>query len=139
MSRRIRSPSQPSSILDKSAGSQASALVTRTGRPVVIVHGRADSLIPVNHGSRAYYAVNQRDRGNRDELRYYELEHGNHFDAMLAAPGGAESYVPMQPWMVRGLDALHAVVGGALAMILTLQPVDQQLRGRLHFVPPLLR
>jgi hydroxybutyrate-dimer hydrolase len=75
-------------------------------RPVIIVHGRADSLIPVNHASRAYYAVNQRDRGARDELRYYELEHGHHFDGYLALPGLAEGYVPMQVWLCRGLDAL---------------------------------
>jgi hydroxybutyrate-dimer hydrolase len=75
-------------------------------RPVIIVHGRADSLIPVNHASRAYYAVNQRDRGARDELRYYELEHGHHFDGYLALPSLAEGYVPMQVWLCRGLDAL---------------------------------
>jgi len=75
-------------------------------RPVIIVHGRADSLIPVNHASRAYYAVNQRDRGARDELRYYELEHGHHFDGYLGLPGMAEGYVPMQAWLCRGLDAL---------------------------------
>lgn len=75
-------------------------------RPVILLHGRADSLIPVNHASRAYYAVNQRDRGARDELRYYELEHGHHFDGYLALPGLAEGYVPMQVWLCRGLDAL---------------------------------
>jgi hydroxybutyrate-dimer hydrolase len=75
-------------------------------RPVVIVHGRADSLIPVNHASRAYYTVNRRDRGDRDELRYYEVEHGHHFDAYLSLPDLAAAYVPMQPWLCRGLDAL---------------------------------
>jgi len=77
-------------------------------RPLVMVHGRADGLIPVNHASRAYYAVNRRDRGERDELRYYEVEHGQHFDGMLAVPGFAERYVPMQPWLVRALELVYA-------------------------------
>ncbi len=89
-------------------GQDEVVMTARLGnRPVVIVHGRADSLIPVNQSSRPYYALNRRDRGSRDELKYYELEHGNHFDAVLALPGFAEGYVPMQVWMVRGLDALH--------------------------------
>ena len=89
-------------------GQEDVVMTARLGnRPVVIVHGRADSLIPVNQSSRPYYAINCRDRGERDELRYYELEHGNHFDAVLAMPGFAEGYVPMQVWMVRGLDALY--------------------------------
>ena len=91
------------------AGQQQALMTGRLGnRPVIIVHGRADSLIPVNHSSRPYYAVNQRDRGERDELRYYELQHGNHFDAFLALPGFAEGYVPMQAWVRRGLDCLYA-------------------------------
>jgi hydroxybutyrate-dimer hydrolase len=76
-------------------------------RPLVMIHGRADGLIPVNHASRAYYAVNRRDRGERDELRYYEVEHGQHFDGMLAVPGFAERYVPMQPWLVRALELVY--------------------------------
>jgi hydroxybutyrate-dimer hydrolase len=94
-------------------------------RPVIIVHGRADSLIPVNHASRAYYAVNQRDRGGRDELRYYELEHGQHFDGYLALPGMAEAYVPMQVWMCRALDALLGRLKHGTAL-----PPSQVIRSR---------
>ena len=89
-------------------GQEEVVMTARLGnRPVLIFHGRADGLIPVNHSSRAYYAINQRDRGRRDELRYYELEHGNHFDAVLALPGFASGYVPLQVWMVRGLDLVY--------------------------------
>jgi hydroxybutyrate-dimer hydrolase len=91
------------------AGQDEIVMSGRPGnRPVIIVHGRADSLIPVNHSSRAYYAVNRRDRAERDELRYYELEHGHHFDGYNGLPGFAEGYIPMQAWLVRGLDALYA-------------------------------
>src|SRR5207244_1760939 len=29
------------------------------GKPVIIVHGRSDTLVPVNHTSRPYYALNK--------------------------------------------------------------------------------
>jgi hydroxybutyrate-dimer hydrolase len=77
-------------------------------RPVLLFAGRADGLIPVNHGSRAYYAVHRRERGDRDELRYYEVEHGQHFDGMLATPPFAEQYVPMQAWLGRAMERLEA-------------------------------
>jgi hydroxybutyrate-dimer hydrolase len=107
-------------------GQEQVVMTGRVGnRPVIIVHGRADSLIPVNHTSRAYYAVNQRDRGSRDELRYYELEHGNHFDTFLAVPGFADGYVPMQVWMRRGLQALHERLRHGTAL-----PPSQVIRSR---------
>jgi hydroxybutyrate-dimer hydrolase len=91
------------------AGQQETVMTAHVGnRPVIVLHGRADGLIPVNHSSRAYYAVNQRERGDRDELRYYELQHGQHFDAFLPLPGFAEHYVPMQAWMSRSFDAMFA-------------------------------
>ena len=103
-----RPPGMDALLAAVRAGQEEVVMTARLGnRPVLIVHGRADSLIPVNQSSRPYYAINCRDRGERDELRYYELEHGNHFDAVLAMPGFAEGYVPMQVWMVRGLDALY--------------------------------
>jgi hydroxybutyrate-dimer hydrolase len=100
-------PDRPQMLAAVRRGQDEVAMTARLGnRPVIIVHGRADSLIPVNHASRAYYALNERERGGRDELRYYEVEHGHHFDAYLALPGFAAGYVPMQAWLCRGLDAL---------------------------------
>ena len=108
------------------AGQDEVVMTARLGnRPVMIFHGRADGLIPVNHSSRAYYAINQRDRGGRDELKYYEVEHGNHFDAVLALPGFANGYVPLQVWMVRGLALLiERLRSGSLL------PPSQVLRSR---------
>lgn len=106
-------------------------------RPVIIVHGRADGLIPVNHTSRAYYALNQRDRGDRDELRYYEVEHGQHFDGYLALPGFAERFVPLQAWLCRALDVLYARLRDGARL-----PPSQVIRSRARVreggqVPPL--
>ncbi len=94
-------------------------------RPVILLHGRCDGLIPVNHSSRAYYAVNQRERGARDELRYYELAHGQHFDGYLGLPGFAERYVPMQAWTTRCLALLEARVQRGEAL-----PPSQVIRSR---------
>jgi hydroxybutyrate-dimer hydrolase len=106
-------------------------------RPVIVFHGRADSLIPVNHASRAYYAVNQRNRGGRDELRYYELVHGNHFDAYLALPGFADGYVPMQAWLERNLERLQARLRTGIALPPS-QVIRSQMRGIAQGgVPPL--
>jgi hydroxybutyrate-dimer hydrolase len=106
-------------------------------RPVIIVHGRADGLIPVNHASRAYYAVNQEERGARDELHYYELEHGQHFDNALLLPAAAAAFVPMQPWLGHLLDALLSRLTDGASL-----PPSQVIRSRARglvagVVPPL--
>jgi hydroxybutyrate-dimer hydrolase len=102
------------------------AMSARPGnRPVMLLHGRMDGLIPVNHSSRAYVALNHRERGDRDEVRYYELEHGQHFDGALSLPGLDAACVPMQAWTRRCLDLLYArlVRGEAL-------PPSQVIRSR---------
>lgn len=120
------------------AGRAATAMTATPGnRPVILLHGRADSLIPVNHGSRAYYAINRLHRGTRDELHYYEVEHGQHFDNCLTVPEFAASYVPLQPWLARLLDALHARLTQGRAL-----PPSQVIRSRARgasggSVPPL--
>jgi len=75
-------------------------------RPVAIVHGRADALIQVNHSSRAYYALacSQAATG----LRYYEVQHAQHFDGYLGLPGMGERYVPLNAWLERSLELVDA-------------------------------
>ncbi len=75
------------------------------GKPVIVLHGRRDALIPVNFSSRAWYARN-RQRGGRT-VRYYEVEHGHHFDAFNALPGWGERFVPMQPQLLAAMDLMH--------------------------------
>ena len=81
-------------------------------RPVLILHGRGDGLISVNHSSRAYVSANWRQaRGGpaqRDNLRYYEIRHGQHFDAFLPVHGLRGLYVPMQPLLNAAFDVVHA-------------------------------
>ena len=91
-------------------------------RPVIMLHGRADGLIPVNHSSRAYYAVNQAQEGPSG-LRYYELIHGQHFDGLLGLSEFACRYVPLQPWIGRSLDRVYDRLRGGPAL-----PPSQVLR-----------
>ena len=64
------------------------AQVKRTGdlrgKPAIIVHGRADNLVPVNHASRPYYGLNKMVEGRDSNLRYYEVTNAQHFDAFLS-------------------------------------------------------
>ncbi len=91
-------------------------------RPVIVLHGRLDGLIPVNHSSRPWYAAAVA-REPRAELRYYEVAHGQHFDAFLGLPGFATGYVPMQPYLLAAMDRMDARLRGGPAL-----PPSQVLR-----------
>ncbi|MGH8251881.1 MAG: 3-hydroxybutyrate oligomer hydrolase family protein, partial [Steroidobacteraceae bacterium] len=76
------------------------------GKPVIVLHGRRDALIPVNFSSRAWYA-RHRGRGG-SSVHYYEVEHGHHFDAFNALPGWGERFVAMQPQLLVAMDGMYA-------------------------------
>jgi hydroxybutyrate-dimer hydrolase len=101
------------------------------GRPAIIVHGRADALLPVNHTSRPYYARNQVIEGPGSRLRYYEVTHAHHFDAFNSLPGFAERYVPLHHYLVQGLAIMvnHLRYGAPL-------PPSQVVRTRPRGIGP---
>jgi hydroxybutyrate-dimer hydrolase len=79
------------------------------GKPTLIVHGRADTLIPVNHASRAYYGASKlAEGGGRSATRYIEITNAQHFDAFLGFGGYAERYVPLHVYLIRALNDMHA-------------------------------
>ncbi len=78
------------------------------GKPTVIVHGRADALVPVNHSSRAYYGANQLSEGQgRRATSYVEVTNAQHFDAFLGFPGYAERFVPLHVYLIRALNSVY--------------------------------
>lgn len=77
-------------------------------KPAIIVHGRADTLVPINFSSRPYFAENQRREGRKSNLRYVEVTNGQHFDAFLPFPGYDTSYIPMHVYFNRALDLMYA-------------------------------
>ncbi|MCM5680683.1 D-(-)-3-hydroxybutyrate oligomer hydrolase [Schlegelella sp. S2-27] len=82
------------------------------GKPAVIVHGRNDALLPVNHTSRPYYALNKTVEGNASRLSYLEVENAQHFDGFIGLPavlpGYDTRYVPLHVYLNRALDAVYA-------------------------------
>jgi len=81
----------------------------RTGkRPVMVLHGRADALVPIAHTSRAYIT---RAAPHNPLLRFVEVARGQHFDALLALPGMRPGHVAMQPAVDRALDDVRGYLG----------------------------
>lgn len=82
-------------------------------RPVLIIHGAADGLIPAAFSSRPYVAA-VREGGGR-HLAYWEIERVQHFDALLGPAGLGARYLPLTPYAHAGLDELFAHLFGAAA------------------------
>jgi len=76
------------------------------GKPAIIVHGRSDTLIPVNFASRAYLGLNASVEGSASKLRYIEVSNANHFDSFANALPA--SVVPLHLYLFRALDAMLA-------------------------------
>lgn len=89
------------------------------GKPTIIVSGRSDTLIPVNHASRAYFGASQKADGNKSQLRYYEVTNAQHFDTFIdnALLAGYDSrLIPLHVYFNRALDLMytHLKTGSAL-------------------------
>lgn len=79
------------------------------GRPAIIVHGRDDALLPVNHTSRPYLGLNRVREGGRSRLSYIEVTNAQHFDGFIGVvPGYENRYVPLHLYLIRALDAVYA-------------------------------
>jgi hydroxybutyrate-dimer hydrolase len=89
------------------------------GKPTVLIQGRSDTLLPVNHTSRAYAAFNSKIEGASNNLRYYEIQNGNHFDAFLPAfvvPGYDALLVPVHYYYINGMDLMWAKLKNGAAL-----------------------
>jgi hydroxybutyrate-dimer hydrolase len=97
--------------------SEAQVNARLRGKPTLIAHGRNDTLIPVNHTSRAYYGANHLAEGKgRRNVSYIEVTNAQHFDAFLPFPDYAARYVPLHVYLIRGLNHVydHLTAGVAL-------------------------
>lgn len=75
--------------------------------PIIIVHGRNDTLIPVNFSSRPYYAQLLRNRHPHSQLSYVEVTNAQHFDAFLGIAGFDSRFLPLHVYFNRALDAMY--------------------------------
>ena len=92
------------------------------GKPVIIVHGRSDTLVPVNHASRAYYALNK-SLESGSKLTYYEVTNAQHFDSFLAFPGYDNRLIPLHVYFLRAMDIMYANLRNGTAI-----PASQVVR-----------
>ncbi len=79
------------------------------GKPTIIVAGREDTLVPVNHAARAYFGRNLQVEGAASKARYIEVTNAQHFDTFIAFGallGYDTRYVPLHPYFVRAMDAM---------------------------------
>jgi hydroxybutyrate-dimer hydrolase len=97
------------------------------GKPALIVHGRADALLPVNHTSRPYTALNKKVEGAASKLSYIEVANAQHFDGFIGLPailpGYDTRFVPLHVYLNRALDAMYAHLKNGTAL-----PASQVVR-----------
>lgn len=100
-------------LLVNTGAGETRAALPRADLPMIIVHGKADGLVPVAFSSEPY--VRWLEANGRKPV-YWKVDHAQHFDAFLAFPGFGDAHVPMLPYAYAALDKLwaHVVAGEPL-------------------------
>lgn len=94
------------------------------GKPTVIIQGRSDTLVPVNHSSRAYVAFNSKVEGAASNVRYYEITNAQHYDTFIPAVAGFDAlFVPGDYYFISALDLMWARLKNGTAL-----PASQVVR-----------
>jgi len=86
------------------------------GKPAIIVHGRSDALLPPNHHSRPYTALNKQVEGSGSQLSYIEVTNAQHFDAFNGLAGFDTRYLPLHVYLNRAMDAMWAKLKNGTAL-----------------------
>ncbi len=109
------------------AGQQEVLLSGRLRRvPTLIVAGRNDTLIPVNHAARAYFGRSQIAAEAPSSIRYVEVTNAQHFDTFIAFGallGYDTRYVPLHRYFVQAMDLMYAHLKSGAAL-----PASQVVR-----------
>lgn len=97
------------------------------GKPVVIVHGRADAILPPNHTSRPYYALAAKSGADGASVRYYEVTSAQHLDALNGIAGFDARYIPLHYYYFQALDLMwdHLSTGASLPPSQVVRPVPR--------------
>lgn len=104
------------------------------GCPAVIVTGRSDAVLPVNHTSRPYVGLNYITEKKKSGLKYYEVTSAHHVDALNMLFRNKETcdkpvdFAPLNVIYIKALDIMveHLEKGTAL-------PPSQVIRPELPF------
>jgi hydroxybutyrate-dimer hydrolase len=86
------------------------------GKPTLIVHGRADTLVPPNFSSRPYVLRNAQVEGAASRVRYIEVTNAQHFDSFLPFAGYDTRYIPLHVYFNRAMDAMWAHLKSGTAL-----------------------
>lgn len=100
------------------------------GLPLIIVHGRNDAILPPNHTSRAYVALNSLRDGTDTLLRYYEVKNAHHLDMLNKFSGFDSKYVPLLPYFFQSLDLMydHLINGTCLPSSQVVRTIPRGIR-----------
>ncbi|MBL0088787.1 MAG: hydrogenase [Ideonella sp.] len=93
------------------------------GKPTLIITGRSDALVAINHSSRAYTAFNRLVEGTASQLAYIEVANAQHFDTFLPFSGFDTRFVPLHPYFIQGMNAMYAKLKNGAAL-----PASQVVR-----------
>jgi len=86
------------------------------GKPTLIVAGRSDALVPINHSERAYMAFNRAVEGAASQVSYIEVFNAQHFDTFVPFSGFDNRFVPLHPYFNRAMDAMYAKLTNGTAL-----------------------
>lgn len=86
------------------------------GKPTLMLGGRSDALLPLNHSERAYAAYNRAVEGSNSKLRYIEVTNAQHFDAFNAFSGFDTRFVPLHTYFVQAMNAMYANLKNGTAL-----------------------
>ena len=78
------------------------------GKPTLMLAGRSDALLPINHSERAYAAFNRTVEGASSKLRYIEVTNAQHFDTFNSFSGFDTRFVPLHTYFVQAMNAMYA-------------------------------
>jgi hydroxybutyrate-dimer hydrolase len=114
--RQLWTGSTANAVRVKAGAAESYRTANLRAKPTIIVHGRSDTLIPVNFSSRPYVLRNSQVEGAASKLRYIEVTNGQHFDSFLPFAGFDNRYIPLHLYFVRAMDAMwvHLKNGTAL-------------------------
>jgi hydroxybutyrate-dimer hydrolase len=86
------------------------------GKPAIIVQGRSDTLVPMNHTSRPYLGLNKLAEGASSKLSLIEVANAQHFDSFLGFAGYDTRLVPLHVYNLRALEAMWTYLKSGTAL-----------------------